>query len=613
MSRGLVLAGLVALLLAVSFSFANTVGTASITAPAVITESGMGSLTQINVTVTNGHGNVTVSGVQVVGNDTLQSAITAAQYASMYSRVNFSNYNFNYRIDSASDNVSGPSAGAAMTLLAISALTHQQFRPNFTITGTISQSGAIGEVGGVYDKTEAAAQDGFKFIMVPAVSGSNPEDALYALVQANFGIPLVQVANITQAAGFAFNPNANYSAHKTVYNPYVNYYAGQLPAATLQCSNSCNTTYFNMLVAQTYNLTRGEISQLSGVSGFANISMQLNKTLMQSEAIGNLGYRYTGADLAFLDYITAYYFNNHNTNKAQALTTMSNVQSYCDSLAVPQLTSTNYEDVISAELRQEWANYSISSAINTYNATAIDTDGILSDVYAAGESYAWCHAANILYTLYSNSTGSYVNVSQSLKTVAFGRLGRAAAYGSNMYTLSAAQAYKQGNYPVAILDSDYAYAFGIAGARQSSLNKTSALDNASIGIAANSTYGTWATEFSKEAQFYVAESRLAPNSTAALGYAQQAYSTSLLAQQVSNDTMLIRNSLVASSVQNPSLQTSRIISYINSLDTIVLAILVIVVILLILTISLVIGVMMALHRHVKNTEPRSHARNRRKR
>ncbi|MGI0135059.1 MAG: S16 family serine protease, partial [Candidatus Micrarchaeaceae archaeon] len=275
-SRGLILASVLALLLASSSSFAAIVGTASIVAPAVVTGSGAGSLTQINLTVTNGTGNVTITGVQSVGNDTVQSAITAAVYASQYTGSNFDSYDFNYTINTGSSNVTGPSAGAAMTLLAVSALSHQQFRPNFTITGTISPSGAIGEVGGVYDKVEASSQNGYKFVLVPAVSGSNPEDMLYALIQADFGLPLVQVTNITQAARFAFNPTANYTASRTTYNPYVDYQTGSLAAATLQCSNSCNTTAFGSLVAQTFNFTKSEISQLASIPRFSNISSQLS-------------------------------------------------------------------------------------------------------------------------------------------------------------------------------------------------------------------------------------------------------------------------------------------------------------------------------------------------
>ncbi|MDE1868763.1 MAG: hypothetical protein KGH60_02235 [Candidatus Micrarchaeota archaeon] len=611
-SRGFILAGILMAVLASSFTYAAVVGSASITAPAVITNSGAGSLTQINLTVTNGTGNVTITGVQTIGNDTTQSAITAAKYASQYTGSNFGSYNFNYRINSNSDNVSGPSAGAAMTLLAVSALTHQQFRPNFTITGTISQSGSIGEVGGVYDKVEAASKDGFKFVMVPAVSGTNPEDALYALIQASFGIPLVQVSNITQAARFAFNSSANYSAYKTIYNPYINYHTGKLQAATFVCSNSCNTTAFNDLVNQTFNFTNNEIAQLSSVPGFMNISIQLGRVLNQSEAVGALNYKYTAADFAFLDYIDAYYFLNHAATKSQTINTMTNVQGYCDALTPPQLTTSNYEDVISAELRQTWGNYSVSTAIGAYNLTAIDTDGVLTNVYTAGESYAWCHASNIIYTLYSNATGNYVSVSPNLKTIAFNRMGRATAYGTNLYTSSAQLAYKQANYPVAIIDSDYAYAFGVAGSSSAALN-TSTLDNMSLQAIKNATYGTWATEYAKETQFYVAESKLAPNSTAAAGYAQQAYSTALLAQQVSNDTMLIHGNLVVgASTQSAELQTNRIISYINSLARITLAILVVVIILLIVTLSLLIGVIMVLHKHVKSTA-HSHARPRRRR
>ena len=195
MGKYLLVAILVSLV-SVGYAGAYTVGTASIPAPAVIPSGNGEALTTINLTVTSGTGNVTVSGPAEVGSSTLQSAYTAAQYASSYMGTNFSKYNFAYFIASASSNVTGPSAGAAMTLLAISALGHKQLRNDFTITGTISSDGSIGEIGGVYNKVDAAYQNGLDLVLVPKVPASSSEDELYLLVQTQFGIPLVQVANI---------------------------------------------------------------------------------------------------------------------------------------------------------------------------------------------------------------------------------------------------------------------------------------------------------------------------------------------------------------------------------------------------------------------------------
>ena len=56
---------------------------------------------------------------------------------------------FHYQIDDNFANVSGPSAGTAMTLLALSPLSHKKLLDNFTVTGVINYNGTIGEIGGV--------------------------------------------------------------------------------------------------------------------------------------------------------------------------------------------------------------------------------------------------------------------------------------------------------------------------------------------------------------------------------------------------------------------------------------------------------------------------------
>ena len=124
MGKYLLVAILVSMI-AVGCASAYTVGTASISSVAVIPNS-TGSLVTINLTVSSGIGNVTVSGPATVGSDTLQSAQTAAQYAANYLGLDFKSYNFAYTIEDLNTDVSGPSGGAALTLLAISALSNRK-------------------------------------------------------------------------------------------------------------------------------------------------------------------------------------------------------------------------------------------------------------------------------------------------------------------------------------------------------------------------------------------------------------------------------------------------------------------------------------------------------
>jgi uncharacterized protein len=522
------------------------IGSAYIRAPAVILTNNTGSLTGITLVVTKGNGTVDVIGPAIVGISTLQSAQTAAAYASSYTNRTFKNYNFTYDINDSGGNVSGPSAGAAMTMLAVSALENKQLRTDFTMTGTISSNGSIGQVGGVYDKVSAAKIADVTLVLVPKVQPTDGEDELYLLVQTNFGIPLVQVANISQAAHFALNASINGISNETTYNFTRNYNTAQLPAPTINCSASCNYSTFHALLNATFNLSRNAVETLSANPKFSAISMQLGGILNQSAAIAKEGYIYTAANLAFIDYVNTFYFNGYSTNRSSALALLENVQSFCNSLNPPPLTTANYDYVINAELRELWGNYTINSVVASYNSSQIDSDQILDELYDGAEANGWCTAANLAYKV-SNQSGSYVSLSPSLETVAIQRLARAQKYGQSLYYNTAQQAYNQSNFAAAILDADYAFALSNASSKSSlSIQQ---LDNLSLSAARNSTYGVWASEFAREAQFYVTESTLAQNNaTLAKSYAESAYSAALLASQISNDTSIIHSSLVPSTV-----------------------------------------------------------------
>lgn len=592
------------LLLLLPYTHAGFVGNATIHAPAVLLSNNTGSLTTISLVITNGTGNVVISGPAIVGQSTVQSAQTAAMYAANYTNHDFSHYNFNYTISNAGNNVSGPSAGAAMTILAVSAFTGKKLRSDFTMTGTISSNGSIGEIGGVYDKVSAAKEAGLKLVLVPKVAPTNQEDELYLLVQTNFGIPLVQVANISQATTFVFNPNVTGISNETYYSFYRSYDVNAIPAANLTCTGFCNSTIFAELLNATFNLTKNSINTLNSNPKYANVSAQFGGILNQSIQIAHKGYDYTAADIAFLDYVNVYYFNGYSTNRASALNLLDNVQSFCGSLSAPQLTTNNYDYVINAELRQAWGNYTINATVSSYNSSQIDSDEILDELYLGAQANGWCTAANLVYNEASQSSGANVIPSNALKSIALDRLNRASLFGESLYLETAQQAYKANNYPVAILDADYAYSLENPAAINVSTS-TGQLQNQSLAIAQNSTYSVWATEFAKESNFYVYESRLSSsNATLSKSYAQEAYVSAVLAQQISNDTKLISANLVPGtglpqpiSVGTPSTQK-------QLQDTQVIILVLIAIIIVLLVSNGILAAMLISRRNRNKAKPR---------
>ncbi len=545
-----ILYSIVAVLLAVATfapiaSAGHVVGTAAIWAPAVLTNN-TGSLTRITLTVTNGTGHTVISVPRNVSSDTNQSAVSAAMYATQYLNLTYQDYNFTYMIGVENESVSGPSAGAAMTVLAISALTGTPIPTNFTMTGTIA-GGTIGAVGGVYDKSSAAAKHGLKFILVPATQNGSIENMLYYLTQTKFNIPLIEVPNISTAVKYAFD-QVSTAGLGTKFNFFNDYHAGTLPQAPVTCSNSCDLAQFAALANLTRNFTTSQIMQ---IGGFPNATKEMLETENQSLAAEQAGYLYSSADISFLNYLNAVYMSGSNATVGSGLLQLDQISNFCSGLSAPQLTSQNYEWVLAGELRQTWGNYTIGQTISSYNTSDFVTDDVLSALYSGAEANGWCHASNFMYGLAQESGGIPVVQNASLAAVAQQRVNRALSTGSSVYTSTAQAALKQKNYALAMFDSEYAYSGAVAGPAESSLN-TSQLLAAAAGIAANATYGAWATELANNAYFYIHESSNTANSTIAKGIAEQAYSSAVLSSLISNDTRIISQNLV----QAPSTPTA---------------------------------------------------------
>lgn len=77
------------------------------------------------------------------------------------------NYDFFFRIDANASLLGGPSAGAAAAALTVAALDGASINQSVAITGTINSGGLIGEVGGLKEKIDAAANGGLSAVLIP--------------------------------------------------------------------------------------------------------------------------------------------------------------------------------------------------------------------------------------------------------------------------------------------------------------------------------------------------------------------------------------------------------------------------------------------------------------
>ena len=96
--------------------------------------------------------------------------------------------------------VDGPSAGLAMAISVLSAITGRSVVNELTMTGEISISGAVRAVGGIKAKIEAARRAGAKTVLIPADNMAEAQSAE--------GIHVFGVADLTDAIRIAFNKKA---------------------------------------------------------------------------------------------------------------------------------------------------------------------------------------------------------------------------------------------------------------------------------------------------------------------------------------------------------------------------------------------------------------------
>jgi hypothetical protein len=506
-------------------------------ASAVLEGEKQGLLTVISLNVTPGNGTVKFGGQTQINASTISSAKAAVQYASSYLAINSMRYNFVYTILNATGDVSGPSGGLAFTLLAISGLEKKQLAQDFSVTGTIQSGGTVGLIGGAYNKVGAARQGGMSFMLVPATQGPSFEALLYYLTQQSFGIPVVEVGNVSQAIPYAFG-----SAPPTPMTVnFTQTYNLGIPSSNVTCAG-CNASAFGTLVNSTLNFTGSYIMNLSG--NFSAAKSQLLGNLNEYKALQGKGYAYTAADFAFLDFAKEFtLYNAQNLNESDAWNIESNVSTYCSSLTPPPLTDSNYEYVLGGNLRHYWANITLNESEQLLNSSQT-TDDVMQSIYQSAEALGWCRATGIQYQIASSLGGNYVMVSPSTKAYVSSQINGQTGLASDLYSQSMRQAYAAGQYATALYAEEYENAFG---SKPFPNLNNSQLISAISGNIRNASSGTWPSQFAAQAEFYLNEAKASKNASAATNYLHQAYSTSVLASGLAAANARLSGSFIPSS------------------------------------------------------------------
>ncbi len=512
--------------------------TATIHDPAVIgVDSGI--LTNFTLSISNGNGAVKVTGAAIIDNSTIDSALQAVQYASSIYGVDYHKYNFTYDISGNSSDISGPSGGVAMTVLAMSEFSNTPLLDNFAITGVINSNGTAGQIGGILEKVGAAKAAGMKYMILPYADSGSFESILYYLAQQEYSIPITMVRNVTQA--FEYATGKLPFRHMNAIDIATTYNVTSLPDAMNTCS-SCNVNAFSDVTNQTFTMTQNLISNITGnYSGLKNV---LDSGISNYMEIANKGYFYSAANFAFLEYIDAYIIANKGTVLNQSVGTLANnTQAYCNAITPPQLTNTNYEYVIGGELRHAWANYSINAAKSALSSVEV-SDNLDQILQTLAQANAWCSAASFMYNSASQMGGNYSSIGTGSLQLITNEVSNAQNF-PGMYASVAEQELANKNYAVALYNAEYA--MSLANTSYLFYNNTQLASAVANDIVSNST-SVWGSMFKSQALLYTHYANTALNQSGAHNYYAQAFNTAMLSKKLDSANAVIAGSLLVSNV-----------------------------------------------------------------
>jgi predicted S18 family serine protease len=179
-----------------------------------VTDNEVGMAADLKLYTIPGSGEVSfITSHSLVGKDTQTTGNIALEIARIKTGVLADKHTFIFDIRANATEVEGPSAGAAMTLLAYSVLSEKPLRSNVGITGTINSDGSVGVVGGVFPKAKVASEIGIKLFMIPKGESRQviKEDGkvesinLLSYGPEKLGMKIIEVSTIDEVIKYAYS------------------------------------------------------------------------------------------------------------------------------------------------------------------------------------------------------------------------------------------------------------------------------------------------------------------------------------------------------------------------------------------------------------------------
>ncbi|MBI2133163.1 hypothetical protein HYU11_00615 [Candidatus Woesearchaeota archaeon] len=147
-----------------------------------------------------GSGKVFIESFPLSKIDTQISTRLASEIACNELEISCEGYDFFYTIKADTSVIEGPSAGAAASVLTLSALKNVDLRRDATITGTINSGGLIGHVGGIKEKIEAASRSGIRKVLIPDGERFSANNTLDLVEYGkDLGVQVIEVSDVGEA------------------------------------------------------------------------------------------------------------------------------------------------------------------------------------------------------------------------------------------------------------------------------------------------------------------------------------------------------------------------------------------------------------------------------
>ncbi|MDO8647769.1 MAG: S16 family serine protease [Candidatus Diapherotrites archaeon] len=265
----------------------------------------------------NGSGKVWSSVVPLVGTTTQNAELVAVRLAKNYS-PEVDNFDYLFEIKSQASVVEGPSAGSAMALLTVASLQNKAIPAQVGMTGTISEDGTIGPVGGVFEKSQEAAKIGIKLFMIPkgeakqtvklpsGVQNISLPD--YALKE--WGMKVIEVDKLDTALKLAFSDISKIDVNKTLQQPQLVFVPKPIGQASSLAPLQRQNSKFLSETKDLINSARNSLSTtlINDTSVINSLLSQLGDTedaLKEAQTLNDANYLYSSANYTFLARVNA--------------------------------------------------------------------------------------------------------------------------------------------------------------------------------------------------------------------------------------------------------------------------------------------------------------------